>query len=39
VTHQDGQKKDVALVTSFSNGTEFLNSSKSVASTKEALKA
>jgi len=24
VTHQDGQKKDVALVTSFDNGTEFL---------------
>lgn len=24
VTHQDGQKRDVALVTSFDNGTEFL---------------
>lgn len=38
ITYQDGQKKDVALVTSFSNGTEFLNSNKSVLSTKDSVK-
>lgn len=39
ITHQDGQKKDVALVTSFDHGADFLKKVGSPAEPKQAVKA
>lgn len=39
ITHQDGQKKDVALVTSFDHGADFLKKVSSPAEPKQAVKA
>lgn len=39
ITHQDGQKRDVALVTSFDHGTDFLKKVGSPAEPKQTPKA
>ncbi len=39
ITHQDGQKKDVALVTSFDNGSDFLKKMGSPTEPKQTQKA
>lgn len=38
ITYQNGQKMDVATVTSFDNGTEFLKKFESITKIKEAPK-
>lgn len=39
ITHEDGKKKDVATVTSFDNGSEFLKKFESITKIKEVPKA
>lgn len=39
ITHQDGQKKDVALVTSFDHGADFLKKVGSSTESKQTPKA
>jgi hypothetical protein len=39
ITYQDGQKKDVATVTSFDNGAVFLKKYESITKVKETPKA
>lgn len=39
ITHQDGQKKDVALVTSFDHGADFLKKMGSPTEPKQTQKA